>query len=180
MEKYLAMIVVAVVAAMFYGVSYLKKTKMYPNCDKFAQLFCELADRLLVEPDGKANLNVETLDGGLFQIRPSEEQSESIRNAMQKPLDDEVMSALRELFFLRNEIQAEASNGSFSKDKYNAITNLLYDSLNTYLAIIKDPSQYISAKDLEQFHYYFQKQTYIRNTTLPAIVSRACAARIAI
>lgn len=180
MERYLAMLAVAAVAAIFYGVSYLKKRKMFPNCDKFALLYCDLVDSLLDDRNSKANLNVETLDGGLFQIRPMEQQPEAIRAAFDKPVGNGVLASLRELYFLRDEIQAEASNGSFSKDKYNAITNQLYDSLNIFLSIVKDPAQTISAKDLEQFHYFFQNQTHIRKVTLPAIVSRACAAQISL
>lgn len=180
MEQYVAMLVVAVVAAVFIGISYLKKKKMYPNCDRFAQLYCGLADRMLDELSNKEKLNVETLDGGLFQIRPLDQQPEAIRTALQKPVDAEALETLRELYFLRDEIQAEASNGSFSKDKYNAITNQLYDSLTTYLSLVKDASQEVSSKDLDQFHYFYQKQKHIRNVTFPAIVSRACAARIAI
>ncbi len=180
MGQYLAILVVAVVAAAFYGVSYLKKRKMHPYCDKFALRYCEIADSLLKERNGKADLNVETLDGGLFRVRPPEQQPESIRAAMQKSIDETVLGNLREMYFLRDEIQSQASNGSFSKDKYNAVTNQLFDSLNTYLSIVKDPSQLISAKDLDQFQYFVQKQAHIRNVTLNSIVSRDCAARIAI
>ena len=180
MGQYLAMLAVAAIAAVFYGVSILKKRKMYPNCDRFATLYCEVADCLLEEKNSQACLNVETLDGGLFRIRPEEEQPEAIRTILKGEADAFLMANLREMYYLRDEIQAEASNGSFSKDKYNAITNQLFDSLNTFLSIIKEPTQMLSAKDLEQFHYFLQKQAHIRNVTLRAIVSRECAARIAI
>ncbi len=180
MEQFLAILLVLAVAAAFYGVNFLKKKKMYPACDKFAQLYCELADNLLDDLHGMANLNVETLAGGLFQIRPMNQQPEAIRSAFAKTIDEDVLAKLRELFFLRDEIQAEASNGSFAKDKYNAITNQLFDSINTYLSIIKDPTQNLSSKDLEQFHFFMQKQVHIRNITFPAVVSRSCAAGIAV
>ncbi len=180
MDQYLAMLVVVVVAAMFYGVSYLKKRKMHPLCDRFALSYCALADRLLDEKDGSNNLRVEKLDGGLVRVLPPEQQTPALRAALEKTIDKDVLEILRELYMLRDEIQAEASNGSFSKDKYNAITNQTFDSLNIYLSIVKDPLQTISEKDLDQFHYFLQKQKHIRNVTLPAIVSRSCAARIAI
>ncbi len=180
MEKYLAMLVVAAVAAAFYGVSFLKKKKMEPACERFAECYCALADRLLQGHGTQTNLLTETLDGGLLRILPLEEQPEEIRAAMQTPVDDAVLASVRELYFLRDDIQAQASNGSFSKDKYNAITNQVFDSLNVYLAILQDPTQFFSKKDLEQFHYVLQKQKHIRNTTLTAIVSGSCAARIAI
>ncbi|NLI54803.1 MAG: hypothetical protein GX417_10895 [Clostridiales bacterium] len=180
MDQFLAILVVAAVAAAFYGVSYLKKRKMHPNCDRFALLYCELADRLL---DGKtvtADLATEGLDGGLLRIRPPEQQPDAVRAALERPIGDDVLEVLRELFMLRDEIQAEASNGSFSKDKYNAITNQVFDSLNIYLSIVKNPQQIISDKDLDQFHYFLHKQAHIRNVTLPSIVSRSCAASIAL
>ena len=81
---------------------------------------------------------------------------------------------------MRDEIQSQASNGSFAKDKYNAITNQVFDSLNAYLSILQNPTQILSQKDLDQFHYVLHKQKHIRNITLAAITSHACAAEIAI
>lgn len=180
MEKYLAMLVVALVAAAFYGVSHLKKKKMEPACDKFAEIYCELTDRLLDDHGTNQSLLTDSMDGSLFCIRPIEEQPEALQTVLKKPIDDAVLSSVRELYFLRDDIQAQASNGSFSKDKYNAITNQVFDSLNAYLAIVQNPTQLISKKDLEQFHFVLQKQKHVRNRTLAAIVSGACAARIAI
>lgn len=180
MEKYLAMLVVALVAGAFYGVSYLKKKKMFPACDRFAETYCALMDRLLDDRGTQQSLLTESQDGGLLRILPVADQPEALRSMMQKPIDDAMLASVRELYFLRDDIQAQASNGSFSKDKYNAITNQVFDSLNAYLAILQDPTQLISKKDLEQFQYVLQKQKHIRNTTLAAIVSGACAARIAI
>ena len=90
-----------------------------------------------------------------------------------------MLSDLRDLFFLRDEIQSQASNGNFSKDKYNAITNQLFDSLNLYLSLLNNPTQVLSTKDLDQIHYFLQKQTHIRTVSLPSIVSRACAESLA-
>lgn len=180
MEQFLAILLVAVVAAAFYGVSHFRKNKMYPACDRFATAYCELADRLLDGVDTKEDVLTETLDGGLLRILPVSQQPEAIQIALQKPIDDSVMASVRELFFLRDDIQAQASNGSFAKDRYNAITNQVFNSLNTYLSILQNPAQVISQKDLDYFYYFFQKQMYIRNTTFAAIVSKACAKRISI
>lgn len=180
MEKYLAMLLVALVAGAFYGVSYLKKKKMDPICDRFAETYVALMDRLLDGHGTQESLMTETLDGGLVRILPVEEQPEEVRAALLRPVDDAVLASVRELYFLRDDIQAQASNGSFSKDKYNAITNQIFDSLNIYLAMLQDPTQIISRKDMEQFHFVLQKQKHIRNRTLAAIVSAACAAHIAI
>jgi len=179
MEKYLAMLIVAAVAAAFYGVSYLKKRKLYPVCDRFAEEYCGLADRLLGHRSIQQSLATETLDGGLFRIQPIQNQPEEIQEALKSPIDDTVLASVRSLFLLRDEIQAQASNGSFSKEKYNAITNQIFDSLNSYLSIVQDQTQFLSQNDLDQFHYMLHKQKHIRNTTLAAIVSRSCAARIA-
>lgn len=180
MEKYLAMLVVALVAAAFYGVSHLKKKKLYPVCDRFAKEYCSLADRLVDNHGTQVKLATQALDGGLLQPLPAESQPEEIRHALKKSIDDAVYASVRELFLLRDEIQAQASNGSFAKDKYNAITNQVFDSLNAYLSILQDPAQILSQKDLDQFHYVLQKQKHIRNITLAAITSRTCAAEIAI
>jgi hypothetical protein len=180
MEQYLAMLVVVVVAAAFSGVSYLKKKKMYPACDRFAEAYCELTNRLLDDHGTKACLLTEAIDGGLFRVYPIDEQPKTIRAALQKTIDDGMMITLRELFLLRDDIQAQASNGSFAKDKYSAITNQVFESLSAYLVIVQSPSQLISKKNLDQFHYVLQQQSHIRNITLAAIVSRPCAARIAL
>ncbi len=180
MEQYLAMLLVVLVAAAFYGVSYLKKKRLFPLCDRFAQCYCELADQMLSGVDCKASLNFQRMDGDLIRVCPPEEQPEAIREIMAKPADDSALSKVRELFFLRDEIQSHASNGSFAKDKYNAITNQLFEALNTYLSIINNPLQLFSQKELDYFHYYLQKQAHIRNVTLPSIVSRNCAASIAV
>ena len=180
MENYLAMLLVAAVAAAFYGVSYLKKKKLFHACDRFADTYCELADRLIDNRNLQSTIATQTLDGGLFRILPLEEQPLEVRAALQKQMDEPLLASVRELYLLRDEIQAEASNGSFSKDKYNAITNQVFDSLNTYLSILKDPMQIISQKDLDQVYYVLQKQKHIRNITLASVVSRPCAERIAI
>lgn len=180
MEKYIAMLIVALVAGAFYGVSMIKKRKMYPACDRFAETYCQIMDRLLDDHGTKQSLLTNSMDGSLFCIRPIEEQPEALQAVLKKPIDDAVLSSVRELYFLRDDIQAQASTGSFSKDKYNAITNQVFDSLNAYLSIVQNPTLLISKKDLEQFHYVLQKQKHIRNTTLPAIASAPCAAKIAI
>ena len=180
MEQFLAILLVAAVAAAFYGVSYLKKRSMHPDCDRFALQYCELADRLLDETNIASELRVTPLSGGLYQILPLEQQALAIQKALQKPIDPEMLTLLRELFMLRDEIQSKASNGSFAKDKYNAITNQVYESINLYLSVLKDPSQVLSQKDIDQIHYFYQKQQHIRNVTLRAIVSNDCAEKIAI
>ena len=180
MEQFLAILLVAVVAAAFYGVSLLKRKKLDPACDRFAQTYCALADRLLENHGTQAKLATEALDGGLFRILPMLAQPEELRRALQKPIDDAMLASVRELFLLRDQIQSEASNGSFAKDKYNAITNQVFDSMNAYLSILQNHTQLISQKDLDQFHYVLQKQKHIRNVTLASIASRACAAQIAI
>lgn len=180
MDQLLAILLVGVVAAAFYGVSYQKKKAMYPDCDRFAEQYCELANRLLDDTTDISQLKTTPLSGGLYQIQPLEQQPDEIRKALQKTVDTEMLTILRELFLLRDEIQAKASNGSFAKDKYNAITNQVYESINLYLSILKDPSQVLSQKDIDQFHYFYQKQQHIRNVTLRAIVSNDCALKIAI
>lgn len=99
------------------------------------------------------------MSGGLYQILPLEQQALAIQKALQKTIDPEMLTLLRELFMLRDEIQSKASNGSFAKDKYNAITNQVYESINLYLSVLKDPSQVLSQKDIDQIHYFYQKTT---------------------
>ena len=101
MDKYLAMLIVAAVAAAFYGVSYLKKRKMYPLCDRFAIEYCDLADRLLEHTSAQQSLATEKLDGGLFRILPMQDQSEEIQSALKRPIDDAVLASVRNLFLLR-------------------------------------------------------------------------------
>ena len=81
MEQFLAILVVLVVAAAFYGISYLRKKRLYPTCDQFARRYCEIADRLLADVDEPVNLQVVTLDGGLCQLKPLEQQSKAAQAA---------------------------------------------------------------------------------------------------
>ena len=55
-----------------------------------------------------------------FRCRISRKRSKA---HCKEPIDDRALASIRELYLLRDDIQAQASNGSFSKDKYNAITN---------------------------------------------------------
>jgi len=180
MQQYLAMLLVAITAAAFYGVHYYRRRKLDPVCDRFAICYCELADSVLKDLSSTADLRVAVLDGGMLQMMPLEAQPPEIQAIFEKKLDENVLALMRELYFLRDDIQSRASNGSFSKDKYNAITNQLFDSASTFFTIIDNPETTFSRKDLDDFHYYLQKQKHIRNVTLPSIVSKACCTAIAV
>jgi len=179
MDRYLAILAVAAMAAIFFLISYYRKRKLMPACDRFAMRYCSLADSVLPNDSAAARLNVEALGGGLMRVRPMEEQSEIIREILGKPVDDEILAAIRELYFLRDDIQTRASNGSLSKDRYNAITNQLFEAANTFFLILNEPDATISQKDLDNFHYFLNEQKHIRNVTLPSIVSKSCGATIA-
>ncbi len=179
MNQFLAILAVAAMAAVFLLISYHRKSALHPACDRFAKRYCELADGFLDDLDCTASLNVEVLDGGALRMRPIEEQPAALRPVLEKPVNDDVIAIMRDLYMLRDDIQARASNGSMSKNHYNAILNQLYVSVDTFLAIIQNPDKTFSPKDLEQFHYFLQKQRHIRNITLPAIVSKTCREEIA-
>lgn len=180
MDQYLAMLLVAAVAGVFLWISYYRKRKLHPLCDRFAERFCALADGALPNLECGASLVAEpTWDGG-FRIRPPEGQPEAIRTVLEKPVGGDVLEALRELYLLRDEIQAQASNGSFSKDRYNAVTNQLFNSANMFFTVINNPEATYSQKDLDYFHYFLNKQKHIRNVTLPSIVSKTCGAAISV
>ena len=180
MEQYLAMLLVAAVASILLLVSYYRKRKLYPICDRFAARYCELADSVLGDLSGAANLRVEVLDGGMLRMRPIEQQPPEIQEVLKKEVGDDALAIMRDLYFLRDDVQAHASNGSFSKEKYNAITNQLFDSANTFFAMITNPEDTFSKKDLDDFHYYLNNQKHIRNVTLSSIVSKTCKAVIAV
>lgn len=180
MEQYLAMLLVAAIAATFLLVSYYRKLKLYPVCDRFATRYCELADSVLDDLAGTANLRVDVLDGGMLCMKPFEEQPYAIQALLKKEVGGDALAIMRDLYMLRDDVQTHASNGSFSKEKYNAITNQLFDSANTFFSIITNPEETFSKKDLDNFHYYLNKQKHIRNITLPSIVSKSCQAAIAV
>ncbi len=180
MDRYLAILVVAVIAAAFFLISYYRSWKLMPTCDRFAECYCDLADSVLTDDSVQASLKVEVLGGGLLRIRPMEEQTVLIREIFSRPVDDDILAAMRELYFLRDDIQSRASNGSLSKNKYNAITNQLFNSANAFFSMIAHPEETFSKKDLDNFHYYLNNQKHIRNVTLSSIVSKKCRAVIAV
>jgi hypothetical protein len=178
MTQMLSLLTVAVMAGVFLLISYYRKRRMHPLCDRFAGRFCELADGVLPHLECGASLLVEPAGEGALRMRPPVQQPEEIRAVLGHPVGEDDLEALRDLYFLRHEIQSHASNGSLAKDKYNAITNQLFDSVNTFLAIINHPEATFSQKDLDNFHYFLQKQKHIRNVTLPSIVSKTCGSAI--
>ena len=180
MDQYLAILMVAVVAAAFFLISYYRRWKLMPTCDRFAMRYCDLADSVLTDDSATASLHVEALGGDLLRMKPLEEQTMLMREILGKPVDDAVLAAMRDLYLLRDDIQARASNGSLSKNKYNAITNQLFDSANTFFSILNHPDATFSQKDLDNFHYYLQNQKHIRNVTLPSIVSKDCSEKITV
>lgn len=175
-----ALLTVAAMAGIFVFISYYRKWKVYPICDKFAARYCELADMVLPDLSCADELAVEGIGGEMLRIRPIEEQPPQIQVLMRNSVDEAIIKLLRELYFLRDEIQSHASNGNLSKDKYNAITNHTYDTANIFFSVIAHPEETLTQKDLENFHYYLHKQKHIRNVTFPSIVSKACAEAIAV
>ena len=57
--------------------------------------------------------------------------------------------------------------------------NRVYDVTNLSFSIIDNPRVVLSAEQVEDFHFFLNKQAYIRNTTLAAIVSADCKTAIA-
>jgi hypothetical protein len=161
-------------------VSYYRKRKLYPICDRFAARYCALADSVLDDLSSTAKLKVEALGGGMLKMKPFEQQPPEIQTILEKQLGNDVLESVRDLYFLRDDVQSHASNGSFSKDKYNAITNQLFDSAKAFFSIITSPKEIFSQKDMDNFHYYLNKQKHIRNVTLPSIVSKTCRDKIAV
>jgi len=180
MSELLAVPIVAVMAGIFLLISYYRRHKMHPVCDRFAERYCQLADSVLPELECGESLLVVSAGNGALRMRPAAQQPECIRTVLAHTAGEDALEALRDLYFLRHEIQSHASNGSLAKDKYNAITNQLYDSANTFLAMINHPDTTFSQKDLDNFHYFLQKQKHIRNVTLPSIVSKTCGAAISV
>lgn len=180
MQQLYALLIVAATAGIFVLIHYYRKRKVFPLCDKFAARYCELADRVLPGLDCEAELAVETIGGGLLRLKPAEEQPPEIQAVLRAPVDDAIIAMLRELYFLRDDIQSHASNGNLSKDKYNAITNHIFDTINSFLAVVSHPQDTISQKELDNFHYCLHMQKHIRNVTLPSIVSKDCAQTIAV
>lgn len=180
MEQLYALLVVAATAGVFILIHYYRKRKVFPLCDKFAARYCELTDRVLSGLSCEAELAVETIGGDLLRLRPIGEQPPEIQALLNVPIDDTIKAMLRELYFLRDDIQSHASNGNLSKDKYNAITNHLFNTVNSFLAVISRPQDTISKKELDSFHYCLHMQKHIRNVTLPSIVSKDCARAITV
>ena len=92
MEQFLAILLVAAVAAAFYGVSYQKKKAMYPDCDRFAEQYCELANRLLDGTNDTSQLKTMPLSGGVYRLQPLEQQTMEIQKALQKTIDTEILT----------------------------------------------------------------------------------------
>lgn len=180
MDKVLGILIVGVVAALFWALSGLRKRRIQPQLDAFAKAFCEASDHLLGTVRQFGVVATEPAGGGLVRVLPAGEQPSALSELFERGVDGYVMERIRDMFRLRAEAQAHLTTVNLIGKRINGVLNHVYDMANISFSVINDQNVLLKAEDLESFRLFLNKQDYIRNTTLASIVSEACKREIAI
>lgn len=180
MEQFLGILLVSLVVAALIGISYLRKKRVGPNLDAFAEAFCEAADHVLGTPYayGSAWLATETTADGFLRIAPMEQQSELIRELFEKGVDEYCMDRLETMYRQRSKAQETLSGINMFSKRLNPVLNDSYDLLNEFLAFIHQTDASFSRGTLDRFHYFLHEQKHIRNVSLASFVTEGCKQRI--
>ena len=180
MEQSLGILVVAALAVLFVILSGVRKKRIEPYLDAFAHAFCELSDHVLGDSRGTAaQLSTEHSEGGALHARPAEFQPEAIREILSRGADAYALQRIQTMYESRGKAQEHLANFNLIGKKINGVLNRVYDLANLSLSIINDPDLLTTQQDLDDFQFFLQKQTYLRNTTLASIVSEECRRAIA-
>ncbi len=179
MEKLVAIIIVAAAAALILFSSRLRRKRIQPYLDDFATAFCEASDHLLGSANFFGTLKTEAAGNQRFRVLAADEQPEAIRALFERGVDDYVLERIRSMFQLRDEAQKHLTSVNLIGKRVNGVMNRVYDMANLSFSIINNPELPLKESDLQDFDFFLNRQEYIRNTTLAAIVSDECRARIA-
>ena len=178
MQDWVAILIVAVFAGILTLLSTLHVKRVRVFTDQFARAFCQAYDHVLPAIDITETLRYETMDGGVIRVLPASEQPEPIRGLLEHGVDGYIMDCLREMYTQRDQAQALLTSVNLIEKKYNAVLNHCYDLANLFYSFVADPSKLTTKEDYNVFSAYLNKQSFLRNTTLPSIISDACRKEI--
>ena len=179
MQALLPVLVVAVIAGLFYFLTQYRIKRLHTPCDRFSEAFCNAADHVLRGYVGNGEIAYDVGDGGRVTLRPVREQPVEMQLLLQNGIDDAVMEQMRIMYGARDEAQALLGGVTLVGDKYNSVLNRVYDLANLSFSFLNDPSLVRSREDVEELTYFLTQQDHIRNVTLTAIVSDTCKQKIA-
>ncbi|MEG1524179.1 MAG: hypothetical protein RRZ24_02105 [Clostridia bacterium] len=175
-----AITIVAGLAILFWWLSSLRVKKLHVHTDLFAKALCEAADHVMLQPSTTEKLQYTTDDHGDICVLPESDQPQGIRQLIARGVDEYIIDRMHTLYQMREEAQSLLTSVTLVGNKYNAVLNRCYDLTNLFFSFLDDPSRLTTQKELEDFHFFLQKQDYLRNVTLASIVSEACKQEISI
>ncbi len=176
----LAIVIVGGLAVLFWLLSQRRVRRLQTYTDRFARAFCEAYDHALPTTDVADALRYDQTEGGTICVLPGERQPEQIRALFDRGVDEYILERLHVMYTLRDEAQALLTTVNLVGKKYNAVLNHCYDLTNLFFSFVDDPAKLKTKEDLEHFTSYLNRQKFLRNTTLAAIVSEDCKAEIAV
>ena len=179
MKEILGILIIAAVAGLIVLLSEVRKKRIQPYLDAFARAFCEASDHLLGDVDTHGVIQTEPIGNGAQRLLPAEQQPSAVCALLERGVDDYIHQKIREMFNQRAEAQAHLTGFNLIGKRVNGVLNRVYDLANISFSIIDNPSTPLSADDVKDFDFFLNKQAYIRNTTLAAIISDKCKAAIA-
>lgn len=176
------MLLVLGVAGALLGISYLRKRRVEPCLDAFAEAYCEAVDHILGDPRAlqSAWLATETTADGLFRLAPMDRQPMALRTLFEKGVDAYAMERLQTMYDQRSKAQEVLSGINMLGKRINPVLNNTFDLINESLSLLHKPDVTFDQKSLDRFHYFLHKQQHVRNVALASIVSTRCKQRIAV
>lgn len=178
--EWVSILVVGAVAILFWWLSNQRVKRLHAFTDRFALAFCEAAEHVLPAYTDALVLQYRKSESGLITVLPAEEQPDGMRDILSRGVDAYVMERLRTMYQMRDEAQALLTTVNLVGDKFNAPMNYCYDLSNLFFSFVDDMRKLRTQEDLKSFTDYIEKQKFIRNTTLAAIVSDACKMKISV
>ena len=178
MQQLSGIVVILAIMVMILLLSKLRKKKIQPYIDSFAEAYCRVTDHVLNGCNVVDKIRYEKEEGGYIRALPSEEQAESIRQVFEQGVDADDIEQIKTMFSMQQETQAYLTSFNLIGKKINLIMNRCYDLTNLCLSLINDPSLIREKKDIEELEFYFTRQKKIREEMLKEIVSPECFSKM--
>lgn len=163
---------------MILLLSKLRRKRIQPFIDAFAEAYCKVTDHVLNGCNVIDKVGYETEEGGYVRALPTEDQPDAVRQVFERGVDADDIEQIRTMFSMQQETQAYLTSFNLIGKKINLIMNRCYDLTNLCLSLIDDPSKIRIKKDIEELEFYFSRQKKIREELLKEIVSRECFSRM--
>lgn len=178
LQQLLGIVVILALMVMILLLSKLRKKKIQPFIDSFAEAYCKVTDHVLNGNNVIDRIKYDTEEGGYIRALPPEDQPESIRRIFEQGVDADDIEQIKTMFSMQHETQEYLTSFNLIGKRINLIMNRCYDLTNLCLSLIDDPSKIRVKKDIEELEFYFTKQKKIREEMLKEIVSPECFSKM--